>query len=353
MTKSTPGLYGIHKSNRSGIDLWGKNQFNSTFPASLACYMRDKKIKAVYLSLNSNLQVEASEISIDEIFNTKVENQKLSFDFETRFEPYQRFAFDDIKGIDLVISDEFRQLRALEVKLTVLPDSSTCNQNEKNWGSEIVIRPATTSYSALGIADSCEENFGRIREIFEPVCAAIQHWDSRIEIDSKRKEIITGLDTFQSEYRHVQKPFLIQPIWKTKGKSPILDENAFDLFVWSDFAICRPFLDRSLGGEGYVNRYLRSSARLIRILYEISTSRKTNIQRIYTEMAFGLQSDKEFALSGKVTRYYMDHERRTKPILKPDILKDIILNGGEKMLSPERRFDQTIYYTAESLFGEL
>jgi hypothetical protein len=89
-----------------------------------------------------------------------------------------------------------------------------------------------------------------------------------------------------------------------------------------------------MNGAGDVNRYMRSSARLTRILYQLSTSHKTNIQRIYTEMAFGLQSDKEFALSGKVTRNYMNHKRRTNPILKPSVLKDIILNGGEKMLSP-------------------
>ncbi len=353
MKKNEPGLYGIKKSNRTGNDLWGKNQFNSTFPASLACYMRDKNIPAVYLSINANLEVVATEIDLDDVFNTKVENSKLSFDFETKFEIYQKLAFDDIKGIDLVISDENSQLRALEVKLTVIPDNSTCLQEEKDWGSEIVIRPATTSYSALGIAHSCERNFERIREIFEPVCFNIQHWDSKIEINSKRDQILESLNTFQSEFRLNQKPFLIQPIWKTKGKSPILDENAFDLFVWSDFAICRPFIDKSIEGTGDVNRYMRSSARLIRILYELSTSRKTNIQRIYTEMAFGLQSDKEFALNGKVTKSYMNHYRRTNPILKPDVLKDIILNGGEKMLSPERRFDQTIYYTAESLFGEI
>lgn len=351
MHDKEPCLYGIHKSNRTGTDLWGKNQFNSTFPASLACYMRDKKIKAVYLSINSDLNVVASEIDIDEVFNTTVNNSRLSFNFETKFESYQKFAFDDIKGIDLVICDGGSQIRPLEIKLTVLPDNSTCEQEQKNWGSEIVVRPATTSYSALGIAHSCERHFKQIREIFEPVCSSIQHWDSKIEISSKRKEILESLNTFQTGFRSFQKPFLLQPIWKTKGKSPILDDNAFDLFVWSDFAICRPFIERSLEGSGDVNRYLRSSARLIRILYELSTSKKTNIQRIYTEMAFGFQNDKEFALSGKVTRNYMKHKRRVNPILKPDVLKEIILNGGEKQLSPERRFDQTIYYTAESLFG--
>ncbi len=353
MNDQNPGLYGISQSNRKGDALWGKNQFNSTFPASLACFMRDRKINPIYLKLNSDLKVVASEISLDEVFNTTKPNYQLSFDFETKFEEYQKFAFDDIKGIDLVISDSKGQLRPLEVKLTVIPDNSTCSQNENEWGSEIVIRPATTSYSALGIVNSCEKFFPQIREIFEPICSKIQHWDSKIEINSKREEIFSSLNLFQSSFKDFQKPFLLQPIWKTRGKSPILDENAFDLFIWSDFAICRPFIDRSSESSGDVNRYLRSSARLTRILYEISTSRKTNIQRIYTEMAFGLQSDKEFALNGKVTRNYMNHERRTSPILKPQVLKEIILNGGEKMLSPERRFDQTIYYTAESLFGEL
>jgi hypothetical protein len=46
----------------------------------------------------------------------------------------------------------------------------------------------------------------------------------------------------------------------------------------------------------------------------------------------------------------MNHERRYKPILPPKILKEIILNGGQSKLSPERRFDQTVYYTAAHLF---
>ncbi|WP_252366758.1 HindVP family restriction endonuclease [Escherichia coli] len=49
----------------------------------------------------------------------------------------------------------------------------------------------------------------------------------------------------------------------------------------------------------------------------------------------------------------MDHPRRTKPILPPSVLKEIILNGGQNKLSPERRFDQNVYYTASHLFDEL
>ncbi|HIH8441417.1 HindVP family restriction endonuclease [Escherichia coli] len=49
----------------------------------------------------------------------------------------------------------------------------------------------------------------------------------------------------------------------------------------------------------------------------------------------------------------MDHPRRTKPILPPSVLKEIILNGGQNKLSPERRFDQSVYYTASHLFDEI
>ncbi|MBN1863929.1 MAG: HindVP family restriction endonuclease, partial [Victivallales bacterium] len=46
-----PSLYGITHSNRNFSDpfYWGKNQFNSSFPVALACYMRDCKTPAVYL----------------------------------------------------------------------------------------------------------------------------------------------------------------------------------------------------------------------------------------------------------------------------------------------------------------
>ncbi|WP_332125368.1 HindVP family restriction endonuclease, partial [Escherichia coli] len=72
---------------------------------------------------------------------------------------------------------------------------------------------------------------------------------------------------------------------------------------------------------------------------------KTNINRIYTEMNFGYQSDKEFSLNGKITKAYMDHQRRTKPNLPPSELKEKIINAGQNNISPETRYDQSVYYT--------
>jgi hypothetical protein len=89
-------LYGISHSNRGAKALWGKNQFNSTFPTALACYMRDKRIPAVYLTLGEDLKVTVSAITIDELFNTEKPNDQIRFDFESPFAPYQSYALDNI-----------------------------------------------------------------------------------------------------------------------------------------------------------------------------------------------------------------------------------------------------------------
>ncbi len=350
------GLYGIAHSNREGDALWGKNQFNSTFPTALACYMRDKSIRAVYLTLSESLTVEASEISIEELFNTDRPNDQLRFDFETRFEPYQQYALGDIGVIDLVVKNDSdgtdaAWLRPLEVKLTVTPDDGTSSRPPSEWSPELVIRPASTKYCALGIYHACRQRRDELRDIFQDFCGNFEQWNSSHELRNKRAPLLNSLDIFQTSFRAAQQPFLVQLIWKTEGKSPSLAEKAFDLFVWSDFALCRTFIDKSRKDSKNVNRYLRASARLARVLYVLSTQERANLQAIYTEMAHGKQTDKEFALNGRATRPYLNTPRLLTPELRREVVAEIILNGGEKLLSPERRFDATIYFTTRAIFG--
>lgn len=345
-----PGLYGISASNRSNAELWGKNQFNSSFPIALACYMRDHGHKAVYLTLDENLDVVVSELSFDEVFNSSLPNNDLYFSFESRFDPYKKYASDDIGGIDLVVKSRAGEfLRPLEIKLTVLPDSGTSKKAEEKWGSELVIRPATTKYCALGIADSCFEHMDEIRTRFEPIGVNMQDWGNRVEISSKLEPMLSCINQFEKDYIAHQKPILLQPIWKTRGQSPMLAEQAFDLFIWSDFALSRLFLDNAWENREStkINRQMRSAARFFRFMYQMSTSRKVALSKIYHEMDFGRQTDKEFAVSGGITNRYMASARLRKPLLPSSIVSEIILNGGEEELKPERRFDQTLYFTAK------
>ena len=103
------GLYGIHNSNRAPGDHWGKNCFNSSFPTSLACFMMEEDIPAVYVHLeevDGELKVVNSEISLREVFNCQTRSsEELDFHFETVYEPYQKYSFNPIDGIDLVVKD--------------------------------------------------------------------------------------------------------------------------------------------------------------------------------------------------------------------------------------------------------
>jgi hypothetical protein len=156
------GLFGIKDSNRTTEKHWGKNCFNSSFPASVACYMLDKDIPAIYDKLemkNGTLRVIASEISMREVFNCDMLNlDNLDFNFESKYEPYQAYSFDSIDGIDLVVkSIDGTYLSPLEIKLTVLPTSNTSFRPQDEWGCELVVRSATTSYCALGMYDSVKK----------------------------------------------------------------------------------------------------------------------------------------------------------------------------------------------------
>lgn len=166
------GLYGIYNSNRNANDHWGKNCFNSSFPTSAACYMLDKNIKAIYITLaakKGKLVIQPKEISISDAFNCGNKTSRdLYFSFESIYTPYQKYSFDSIDGIDLVVKDtDGNYLAPLEVKLTVIPTSQTSVLPEEKWGSEIVVRSATTSYCALGMFDSINKFSKEIREIFE------------------------------------------------------------------------------------------------------------------------------------------------------------------------------------------
>ncbi len=69
MISDTPTLFGQKHSSRdySNPKFWGKNQFNSSFPASLVAYMASKGLKAVYLCTNKKNALEHKKINGQEI----------------------------------------------------------------------------------------------------------------------------------------------------------------------------------------------------------------------------------------------------------------------------------------------
>ncbi len=348
-----PSLFGISRSNRDFSDAyyWGKNQFNSAFPIALACYLRERKIPAVYIKYKSAEITSVGEIEITDLFGSSKPNSELYFSFETRFDAFKNFVHDDLPAIDMVVCDgnSSKQIRPLEIKLTTLPDNTTEALAENLYGSELVIRSATTRYMALSMAQSVEKKRSRVRAIFEPVFATVRDWDSKAEMLQRAPAVIAALETFLTEFKSAQKPLLMQPIWKTIGKSPLLATNCLDIFVWSDFALANLFLDsaRSTVGESKVSRQLRAALRLSRFIYQRSTGEKVYQAPIYDGMTFDNQNDKEFAISGSKSRHLMACPRLAKPIIAKGEIKEIVLGGGHKFLSPERRFDAILYFSTD------
>jgi len=318
--------------------------------------MRDCGINPVYISFEPEGRFKSSDnrISFTEVFGAT--EQDIHFEFETEFAPIANlFADSKAQSIDVITSRKIdgkqQQLKALEVKLTVVPDESTSRKPEHEWSSELVIRPVTSAYAMLLIWHRLPNKAkGGLRDIVREFITGqrkIQDWNNKNEVLGVSDELHGALSDVAKVCGEYQEPYLVQPIWKTKGKSPELAENCLDVFVWSDLATVMLSYDLSKSAVARAERkMIRPLREVIRHICCISKLAREEFiyEEVYGGMGFGLQTDKSFSISGSNTIKYMKHTRLRTPMLRPNILPDIIIGGGEKNLSPERRFDATIYF---------
>lgn len=64
---------------------WGKNQFNSSFPASLCAYLDGKGLKNVYLKLDENFKIKPAELSTKELYGLAPDSDNLFYAFDSQF----------------------------------------------------------------------------------------------------------------------------------------------------------------------------------------------------------------------------------------------------------------------------
>ena len=352
MSNQELGLFGLKYSNRDFTqeEAWGKNCFNSSFPSSLCSYLYSQGIDSVYIKLNANLKVEHTNLSIATLYGIKPDSENIFYAFETQFTPYQKYLIGNLPGVDLVIQsrDLGYCLQAIEIKLTALPDNTTCNLTENLYGCEIVIRPDTIVYLACSIIDTLNLNLSNMM-LLEKRLIGISDWSEPSSVIPHISEIVNYIDSILLAILPYQRPFLMQPIWKTEGKSPRLSENCLDVFVWSNLAFTRLFIDLikiEITKFGYVktiSRYTRTVIWLFKMLYEFNIHGSFNYGRIINNFSYNTKNDKAFAVSGRFTHVYMKSESLKQPRITKQEIKKIILGGGQNLLSPERRFDAIVY----------
>jgi len=346
-----PSILGFTPTN-SNKDLstasnWGKNQFANTFPIGLAAYMHQQEVSPVYLTLDRDLTVNIGHTSVTDIFGLAPFSETLYYSFESEYEPYRPFVVGALSRIDLVTMEvqdgHHHHLRPIEIKLTALPDSSTVNADEEDFGSEIVVRPDTIVYLALSIIKDYEGESDRLYEILDPVFGRQNvDWTDASDVKPLILQIKECLNRILLEKIENQFPYVMQPIWKTVGKSLNLENECFDIFMWSNYAFTRLFVDAVVGASSTINRKLRTIVWLARMLYDYSDAEKLDYQHIIDNYTFNTKNDKAFAVNGAITNPYMRCPELTTPRISKEAVSSIILNGGQNFLSPERRLDAAI-----------
>ncbi len=343
---NTPTLFGLNQSNTNKdfrqAKAWGKNSFNNCFPISLLCYMQSQNIAPVYLVLDKNSDVVAKKISVNSIFGGAYDAENVYFAFEYTYGQKQQFVKGTLPRIDLVVMDNSNSenpwLRALEIKLTALPDNSTCNLSEEQYGCELVVRPNTIIHFTLEIVTEYAEHQNELSEILQPIFRSDFDWKSEDSILKKMPHIIHIIQSLLLTKMDNQIPLVIQPIWKTIGKSSQLHENCLDVFIWSTFAFAKLLLDSvEQGRSNEFSRAKRAVLWIVKMLSDFAVDGRIDPQTV--SVGFARQTDKAFALSGRKTHSYMFCNELLHPRIKKTEIKNIILGEGEKFLSPERRFD--------------
>ena len=67
-----------------------------------------------------------------------------------------------------------------------------------------------------------------------------------------------------------------------------------------------------------------------------------NPTEIIDALNYGTKTDKAFSISGRQTNSIMQCPELLSPRVTKSEIKQIILGGGERFLSPERRFDAAL-----------
>ena len=356
-----PGLFGQKNSNRNygAGQGWGKNQFNSSFPASLVAYMSSKGLQPVYVCLDKNLNVVHKYISGEELFGLDPLSDNLYYSFETSFPPYEQYVIGlkNKEHIDLVLyslEDGKKALRGLEIKLTALPDSTTRNCEDDKQSCEVVVRNPTVCYMACGICEhyKTSKQKDRLRDLLSGV-PNIEHWDEQGSVGPHYTAIRDAVVRVMADMVKHQSPIMIQPVWKTDKRSRLTDD-CLDVFVWSNIALLKICTDAEFSPKQKkdgtliytISRYNRTVVWLYRMLFDYVTYNGVfDYSKITSLMSSGGRNDKAFAASGKGTYAYLKSPELTHPRIGKDEIKNIIQGNGQMLLQPERRFDAIIVNT--------
>ncbi len=361
-------LLGLEKSNvrfdRRGEGGWGKNKFNNAFPIALLTYMEAQNLDLPYIRAHSEsgiAGIERARISIPDVLGAAPSD--CYYEFEGIFPDFHPYVHGIPNKSDVIVhrgSSQGEAVRALEIKLTVVPDQTTRRSPREAQASEFVTRPLMVELLATNICMAYgQRGRPRLNSILLTGLGNPNNWNwaNEREMYPRLGRIRAAIEGVLSDPEVHQTPMVLQPVWRTIADSVRLDYECFDAFVWSDFGLALLYLQATIrnidssGTPPTISRETRSAVWLVKMLWDYSTAGQLTMSEVKNAIAYGKQQDKAGAFSGKIMLDYMQGPELSRPRVKRDELSSIVLNGGEEFLNPERRLDASLYF--ETLITKL
>lgn len=359
-----PFLYGLDHASHdfSEASSLGKNIFTNAFPLSLAQYLATKRklpIPMIKATLDSadRLSTEHVMTAWSEIIGT--EPDRASFEFEGVYSGYGNYTHTNANKSDAVVIERGtgKHLRPLEIKLVVVPTSSTAKRDRKDQSCEIVVRPPTVEQLAFSIAHS----YGEVRrmELMELIVSELGQpndykWADERFMISALPRILRAAENIVRGGLDVQTPLVLTAIWRSEGQKPVLDEHAFDVFVWTDLAFLQLFIDQ-LRRECYkadgspktkapkqISRPSRALIWLVRSLFDYTVQNTLNFGSVHSQITYGAQSDKAGSFSGTASLKHLASPEFFEPRVTRTELSEVLSPSSTQHLLPERRLDAAI-----------
>lgn len=359
-TATSPHLFGLSGPRQTkGDEIFGKNTFGDAFPISLTLYMHDQHLnnssdyRPVYLKHDSGLSgwsaVGQDKVSVPDLLGSGAFPNNIRFEFSEVYDEFNSVTSGGRpESLDIVTVDRRtdEQLRPIEIKLTVVPDHSTKDKSPSDYSCEIVTRPHQWYYVTMSVAQTFSNDKQLLRSHTAPVANKVD-WSDTDDVKNNAHSILSTLEGVLDEKEHEQSPLILQAVWRTKGSSPELDQNAFDAFAWSDFALGALAVERAEGAAPYARENdsaLRCAAWMVAGLHQYATSGLVDWQDLYTSITLGRQSDKAIQLNGNQTAHYLGSSELQSPRVGRNKVGEIVRGGGLEELSPERRLDAALYF---------
>lgn len=359
-----PLLFGLNHASHDFRDSnsLGKNIFTNAFPLSLGQYLSMKRnllIPTIQAGLNPHgeLTTEHTMTPWSEIIGT--DPSQAYFEFEGIYEGYGQYTHTSANKSDVVVIDQTTRehRRPLEIKLVVVPTSSTAHRDRKNQSCEIVVRPPTVEQLAFSIAHSygSEKRYELQQLIVNKLRQPNDYkWsDERYMIDTMPL-ILEAAENVACGGLEVQTPLVLTAIWRSERQKPTLEEHAFDLFVWTDMAFLQLFIDQTRR-EYYkkdgsrkskvpkkISRPSRALVWLVKSLLDYTVQNTLNFGGIHSQITFDVQSDKAGSFSGNASLKHLASKEFFEPRITRSELSEVLSPLSAQHLMPERRLDAAI-----------